>query len=316
MALWDWTLEDKNITAEAKAKIRAAQKSMQEFDFLFGCELGRVILTRTDNLSKTLQSATITAAEGQSIASQTVKVLEKYRTDEAFQTFWAELEVSRETHNIDEPVLPKVRKRPARYETGNTSSHHIDQSPEEMYRRIYFQAMDTTINSIKSRFDQHDWGIMVNTQELLFKAIQQENFEAEIEVVCQFYNDDLDRHSLSAQLEHLPGYNENNSTIRTAKELIDFFQNMKLGERENLGEVQKLVKLLLVMPATNAVSERSFSAMKRIKSYLRSTMSNNRMNHLMIMHVHKDKTDKIDMTQTANSFIGKTESRRKRFGHF
>ena len=91
---------------------------------------------------------------------------------------------------------------------------------------------------------------------------------------------------------------------------------MKLGERQNLGEVQKLVKLLLVMPATNAVSERSFSAMKRIKSYLRSTMSNNRINHLMIMHVHKDKTDKIDMTQTANSFIEKTESRRKRFGHF
>ena len=176
--------------------------------------------------------------------------------------------------------------------------------------------MDTTINSIKSRFDQHDWGIMVNTQELLFKAIHQENFAAEIEVVCQFYSDDLDKHSLSAQLEHLPGHNENRSSIRTAKELIDFFQNMKLGERQNLGEVQKLVKLLLVMPATNAVSERSFSAMKRIKSYLRSTMTNNRMNHLMIMHVHKDKTDKINMKHTANSFIGKTESRRKRFGHF
>ena len=70
------------------------------------------------------------------------------------------------------------------------------------------------------------------------------------------------------------------------------------------------------MPATNAVSERSFSAMKRIKTYLRSTMTNNRMNHLMIMHVHKDKTDKIDMIQTAKSFIEKNDSRRKRFGHF
>ena len=186
-----------------------------------------MILTHTDNLSKTLQSATITAAEGQSIASQTVTVLEKYRTDEAFQTFRAELEVTRANHSIDEPVHPKVRKRPARYETGNTSSHHVDQSPEEMYRRIYFQAMDTTINSIKSRFDQHDWGIMVNAQELLFKAIRQENFDAEIEVVCKFYHDDLDKHNLSAQLEHLPVHNKSNSTIRTAKELIDFFQNMK-----------------------------------------------------------------------------------------
>ena len=226
------------------------------------------------------------------------------------------MEVTRAKYSIDEPVLPKVRKRPARYETGNTSSHHVDQSPEEMYRRIYFQAMDTTINSIKSRFDQHDWGIMVNAQELLFKAIRQENFDAEIEVVCKFYHDDLDKHNLSAQLEHLPGHNKSNSTIRTAKELIDFFQNMKLGERQNLGEVEKLVKLLLVMPATNAVSERSFSAMKRVKSYLRSTMTNNRINHLMIMHVDKDKTDNIDMIQTAKSFIEKNDSRRKRFGHF
>ena len=34
-----------------------------------------------------------------------------------------------------------------------------------------------------------------------------------------------------------------------------------------------LVKLTLVMPATNASSERSFSVKKRIKNYLRSTMT-------------------------------------------
>jgi len=33
-----------------------------------------------------------------------------------------------------------------------------------------------------------------------------------------------------------------------------------------------VVQLILVMPATNAVSERSFSTMRRIKVYLRSTM--------------------------------------------
>ena len=31
--------------------------------------------------------------------------------------------------------------------------------------------------------------------------------------------------------------------------------------------------ILLIIPATNATSERSFSALKRIKSYLRSTMT-------------------------------------------
>ena len=49
------------------------------------------------------------------------------------------------------------------------------------------------------------------------------------------------------------------------------------------------------MPATNAESERSFSAVRRIKSYLRSTMSQQRLNHLMVLHVHSDHTDKFNL---------------------
>ena len=37
-----------------------------------------------------------------------------------------------------------------------------------------------------------------------------------------------------------------------------------------LPEVTKLAKLLLILPAPNATSERSFLAMKSIKTYLRS----------------------------------------------
>ena len=48
------------------------------------------------------------------------------------------------------------------------------------------------------------------------------------------------------------------------------------------------MQLLLVMPATNASLERSFSALRRVKNYLRATMSQERLNYLMILHVHKD----------------------------
>ena len=58
-----------------------------------------------------------------------------------------------------------------------------------------------------------------------------------------------------------------------------------------LPEVAKLAKLLLVPPATSTTSERSFSAMERIKTYLRSTTSGNRLNHCMLLHVHYKKTD-------------------------
>ena len=81
-----------------------------------------------------------------------------------------------------------------------------------------------------------------------------------------------------------------------------------------LPEVTKLAKLLIVLPATNATNERSFSAMKRIKTYLRSTTSGNRLNHCMLLHVHCKKTDQLKMIETAKEFVGENRARLQIFG--
>ncbi len=57
------------------------------------------------------------------------------------------------------------------------------------------------------------------------------------------------------------------------------------------------------MPATNASSEGSFSGLRRVKTYLHATMSQERLNNLMILHVHKDKTDILDMKYLLNEFV-------------
>ena len=78
----------------------------------------------------------------------------------------------------------------------------------------------------------------------------------------------------------------------------------------------KVFKILLVMPATNAVSERSFSALKRVKTYLRATTTDNRFNNLMVLHIHKHFTDKLDMVAVANEFCGNKVERKERVGIF
>ena len=81
-----------------------------------------------------------------------------------------------------------------------------------------------------------------------------------------------------------------------------------------MSQVSKMVKLLLVMPATNAQSERSFSAMRRVKMYLRTTMSQQRLNHLMLLHVHKSQTDALNLKDVANDFICGHDHRKNIFG--
>ena len=70
------------------------------------------------------------------------------------------------------------------------------------------------------------------------------------------------------------------------------------------------------MPATKAISERSFSALKRVKTYLRSTTLDSRLNNLLVSHIHKDAVDKLDLKTVANEFIDKYDTRKNIFGHF
>ena len=85
--LWQESLEFVKET-EMRSRIIGVSACMKSFDFFFGASLGELLLSHSDNLSKTLQSSTMSAAEGQRIANMTVTTLESLRTDENFELFW------------------------------------------------------------------------------------------------------------------------------------------------------------------------------------------------------------------------------------
>ena len=70
-------------------------------------------------------------------------------------------------------------------------------------------------------------------------------------------------------------------------DIIECIKTLSTAQRSMISEVITLVDLLLVMPASNATSERSFSALQWIKSYLRSIMTQQRLNSLIILHVDR-----------------------------
>ena len=102
----------------------------------------------------------------------------------------------------------------------------------------------------------------------------------------------------------------------TIHDIISKVREMSGGKNQLISEVVTLLKLIIVAPATNAESERMFSSMKRIKTYLRSTMGKNRLNSLMILHVHKDLLDDLNLIDIANKFVGINQRRRNTFGVF
>ena len=95
-----------------------------------------------------------------------------------------------------------------------------------------------------------------------------------------------------------------------------YILSLSENERTLIGEVVTLLKLILVLPSTNAVSERSFSGMRRLKMYLRTTMTQERLNHLLLLHIHKDRTDSLSCLEVARSFVVDSEHRLSVFGKF
>ena len=90
----------------------------------------------------------------------------------------------------------------------------------------------------------------------------------------------------------------------------------KLSETEKgmISEIITICKLLLVNPATSEAGERSFSFARRLKTWLRSTMTQTRFRNLTILNTHKQRTDKLCLIDVANEFAALNENRKSNFG--
>lgn len=305
------TARDAVRDTEMRARIRGVAAQMEQFDFFFGIQLGRKLLNIVDNLSRSLQARTISACEGQTLVCMTQVTLQSMRNDESFDLFWDYIEQRRALVDVSSPTLPRRRKVPRRLEVGEGDGEY-PATVEDHYRRIYFEAIDLITAAIDNRFQQKGFDMLQKLETIL--TTQQCQGSETVKEVIDFYGADFSHPDrLETQLTLL------HTNLKLPTDLFSVFSYLKsLSSAEKLfyTEVMKVVKLILVMPATNATSERSFSALRRLKTWLRSTTTQSRLNWCMLLHIHKEKTDALQIMSIANEFILRNDSRVRLFGQF
>ena len=67
--------------------------------------------------------------------------------------------------------------------------------------------------------------------------------------------------------------------------------------------VTVLIQILVTLPVTTATNKRSISALKYLKTYLRNTTKEVRLNGLALLHVHRDTSS--DYEQVIAEFSSK-----------
>ena len=131
------------------------------------------------------------------------------------------------------------------------------------------------LNGIKERFHQADFEIYKHIQNIFINSVNQKFYEDSLGMLKETYERNSHWENLTVRLGQFAAFSDTSIILVTKlfESLVNFEKNK--GHKMLLSEVTKLRKLLLVLHATNATSERSFSAMKRIKTYLTSTGSGN-----------------------------------------
>ena len=290
---------------------------MGTFDCFYGVDLGGMLLKHSDNLSRAIQTSHMSVAECQLVAALTTTTLTKVRTEEAFSLFWERCKKAATKLKINEPDLPRKRQCHTRYFLGETPSKFHD-NVKHYYRQIYFESIDTVVNCIKSRFEQKDYvNCYAKVESTLLLAAKGEPFDEHILAICSFYGDDLDQHNQHTQLTILgtlfDGLNKDSIDIPF---VINRLRELTQPQKNLFSEIIVLVKLLLLASATNAISERSCSALRRIKTYLISTMTKSRLNHCMMLNRYKEALRELSLIEIANEFCRENEARLNIFGKF
>ena len=101
---------------------------------------------------------------------------------------------------------------------------------------------------------------------LLLTALREDDFGLALQQMSSLLSSDLDKFKLEAQLKTLIHIvDEKQVGIKDAMKVISL---LNACQKLLVSEVLKLVKLILTVPTTNAVSERSYSTLCKVKPYI------------------------------------------------
>ena len=137
------------------------------------------------------------------------------------------------------------------------------------------------------------------------------------------FGEKLNVDRLQTQLQMLPdaiktafsGTEIHIKMVSTVRILADAFNHNSFIQGM-FTEVNKVLRAYLTFPVSSATAERSFSSLRRLKTFLRSSMSSQRLNNLFLLYVHKKHTEAINLIAVAKKFVAVNTRRQNYFGNY
>lgn len=168
--------------------------------------------------------------------------------------------------------------------------------------------IDHVVQAVCSRFDEDGYKTLSRLES--YSVMRKQTWMTLM--ICFVYMTVITKVGWQHSYVFYTAISEKNNTNEISgmklKSIINFLQCLSPAECQFYSMVMQLFKLILVTPATSVNSD-------VLKTWLRSTMHQSRLNWCMLLHMHCEDTDKHGLTALAHEFIGRNASHHSIFGN-
>ena len=245
------------------------------------------------------------------------------RTDATFNELTSRVEATcgLTPRSNDEPPEKRQRVTSTRlkdhfHEIVNSCTNHLNQV--ENLKSEYIESIDVIKDSLSARFAQDDLDTLMAIETILIKAINGHELDVSLDVLKCFKI--INIKILENELKELPTFlkifnQESSMKIKnfTMISTICDIMNMRPSFKRCNEEIHKLLLLYATMPLSSATAERTFSVMRRLKTWLRSTMADNQLNNRMFAAIHRERMKNINVKKVASDFVKSGDLSRRLF---
>ncbi|KAL4143541.1 hypothetical protein QTP88_005860 [Uroleucon formosanum] len=245
-------------------KARSLRSSILDIEFLISLFVLNKGFSIGLPLSKFLQKSNIDLKLAVQLANDTKKELQELRThvDDVFKKIFEEVKVVAEKFDI-EIKIPRLSKKQT-----NRSNIPLN-TPEQYYRAsILIPYLDKFITELEERFNVH--------RSILsgFDSLFRENGPIEdIIILSNKYNADLQNDGTQNEIIEAEYKLWQRKLMQTTEKPNNALEAMAMCNQSIYPNIFKLLQILVTLPVSSATNERTFSNLKRIKTYLRNSMS-------------------------------------------
>ncbi|XP_047121253.1 uncharacterized protein LOC124804921 [Schistocerca piceifrons] len=276
---------------------------LKDFSFIVSLVTWYDVLFQINVVSKANQSPTTNFVEFMGILDKCCSYLETYRQTGFEQAIVTATELASDLDT--QPLFkPQMRLRRIKRRPGEEAVDDQITDPKKKFKVEFFNALlDTVHISLKERFEQMQE--FSATWSFLFDIKKNQNKE-EIIQCCSTLQEkltvnmksDIDGNLLCDEILGLQHYLEDSQA--TPIEALNFVKKHDL--QELYPNIWITLRILLTIPVTVASGERSFSKLKLIKTYLRSTMSQTRLTSLASLSIENEVAENLDFANLIRDF--------------